>query len=177
MQYLYHASHQPGLTVLLPHASTHGEAYVYAISNPVTALLFGAPKDDFDLLIDEEAGLPVLWECYPGALEQVYQHKSCFLYTVSAQGFLEGKTGWEPELVSPSPALVLQEETIPDILVKLLEQAEKGLCVLHRYSQDEQYQSFLRDELSERIEAFGLTPERLQQDPRFPQYFNKLLGL
>ncbi len=54
---LYHASCVAGLKELTPRASTHGEAYVYAIDNAVTALLFGAPKDDFDVLVDEE-GMP-----------------------------------------------------------------------------------------------------------------------
>ena len=53
---LYHASKQTGLKLLEPCSSTHGKAYVYAIRDPVTAVCFGAPKDDFDLMMDEADG-------------------------------------------------------------------------------------------------------------------------
>lgn len=44
---LYHASPRSGLKTLLPHASTHGTPYVYALENPVPALLFGTKQDGF----------------------------------------------------------------------------------------------------------------------------------
>ena len=48
---LYHVSQHRGLTTLRPQISTHGNAYVYAVDNIVTGLLFGAKKDDFDFFI------------------------------------------------------------------------------------------------------------------------------
>ena len=54
---LYHISKIAGLKILKPQVSTHKKAYVYAIENVVTGLLFGAPHDDFDFIISEENGI------------------------------------------------------------------------------------------------------------------------
>lgn len=58
---LYHVSQQSGLKELVPQMSTHGRKYVYAVNNRLTAILFGAPKDDFDILLDQEDGKPVIY--------------------------------------------------------------------------------------------------------------------
>ena len=59
---LYHVSPVAGLKTLQPRVSTHGKEYVYAIDNMVTALLFGAKKDDFDfLLYTDEKGTPIIY--------------------------------------------------------------------------------------------------------------------
>lgn len=172
---LYHASQTPGLTELIPHRSTHKIPYVYAIRTRVTALCFGAPKDDFDLLMDEEKGIPELWECYPGAFQRVYGGKSCSLYAVSEEDFLEGQTGWEPELVCPHAVTVVREEKIPDLFAALRSAADQGLCTLHEYSEDAEYQAMLREELGSRIRSYGLTQVQLDQDPRFVQFLNQIL--
>lgn len=67
---LYHASQQSGIKELVPQTSTHGKRYVYAINHRLTAILFGAPKDDFDILLDEVDGKPAIFECYPNALRK-----------------------------------------------------------------------------------------------------------
>ena len=170
---IYHASKQAGLKELIPQVSTHGKKYVYAIHNRVTALLFGAPKDDFDILMDEENGKPVIYECYPKALKRIYFGKSCALYGLLEEGFLSGQTGWEPELVCEHAVPVVCEEKIGNIYEEIMASIEKGDCIFHQYSEDETYRQFLRDELSERIRAFGRT--ELNADPRFELYFRGLL--
>lgn len=99
---LYHASNTAKLKTLTPHASTHGKAHVYAVKNRVTAVCFGASKDDFDVLVDEHDGKTVLHECYPDALKRIYAGKACSLYTVEEHGFVEGQTGWGAEMVCES---------------------------------------------------------------------------
>lgn len=111
----YHASGTAGMRMLEPHLSTHGKEYVYAMGNRVTAACFGAPKDDFDVLMDEVEGRPVLFECYPGALKRVYSGRACSLYAVEEHGFSQGRTGWEREMVSENPVEVVDEEIIADI--------------------------------------------------------------
>jgi len=155
--------------------STHGEGYVYAIRDPLTALLFGAPKDDFDLLMDEEEGKVVLWECYPGALRRVYEGKRCSIYEVEETGFLSGQTGWEPEWVCRTPVKVQKETHIPDLYTAVTAAAQQGRCVIHEYSDDKAYRDFLREELSQRVADFGLTKEEMARDPRFRKYFPWLL--
>lgn len=173
---LFHASKTARLKKLVPHISTHGKPYVYAIKNRLTALLFGAPKDDFDILMDESDGKTTVFECYPNALYKIYYGKSCSLYTVKEDGFLSAQTGWKPELVCEHEVPVENEEIIADIYDEILAAVQNGDCVLHRYSDDEEYIKFIRDELSARITLFGLTKEQLQNDMRFVLYHNKLLN-
>lgn len=174
---LYHASCVSGLKVLEPHISTHKQPYVYAINSKLTALLFGAPKDDFDLLIDFENGRPIVYECYPNALQTVYSQKSCSVYTVEETGFLKGMTGWDQELVCPSPVPVVCEERVNDIYEEILLALHNNQCVIHFFEESDAFLSFLKDELQERVTAFGITPEYRSRDERFTKYHNKLLGL
>lgn len=173
---LYHASCVSGLKILEPHVSTHKIPYVYAIRSKMTAMLFGAPKDDFDLLVDVENGKPVLYECYPDALKKVYSGKSCSMYTVEETGFLKGVTGWDEELVCPSPVHVVREEKIEDIYVQLMRAFQEKKCIIHFFEQDEAFQTFIREELQERIQAFGITEEYMMHDARFVQYHKQLLS-
>lgn len=68
---LYHVSPKAGLKTIQPHVSTHKKAYVYAIENMVTGILFGAKQDDFDFIIStDESDTPIIYECYPDALKK-----------------------------------------------------------------------------------------------------------
>ena len=167
---LYHSSKEPGLKYLEPRISTHGKAFVYAVRSRVTAVLFGAPKDDFDLLTDETGGVAHIYECYPDAAEKIYGGKKCSLYTVGEEGFLPDVTGWEPELVCESAVPVIREEFIADILSYLDNAAARGDCVIHRYSDEQAYRAMLREELEERIADFGLTEEEIKKDPRLAHF-------
>ena len=107
---LYHASSINGLKMLKPHISTHNKPYVYAIKSEIMAILFGTKKDDFDLLIDVEKGKPVLYECYPNAIKQIYFGKKCSIYGVDEENFLNGITGWDEELVNINSVPVINEK-------------------------------------------------------------------
>lgn len=174
---LYHASNISGIKVLKPQISTHQKPYVYAIRSRLMAMLFGTPKDDFDLLIDAQDGKPVLYECYPDAFKSVYAGKSCSIYTVEEAGFLQGVTGWEEEWVCPNAVPVVQEEGVEDIYAQLMLAFQAGECIMHPFTQNEKYLAFIREELQKRVEAFGISEEYRQKDQRFVQYHNKLLSL
>ena len=83
---LYHASARPGLEVLEPHVSTHDCAYVYAIRGRITAACFGAPKDDFDLLMDEETAFPACMNAIPMPWRRSTAEKAvhCILSVITA---------------------------------------------------------------------------------------------
>ena len=78
---VYHVSDTPGIKVLQPRVSTHKKAYVYAIDNLVTGLLFGVDKDDFDFILStDEEDRPLVYECYPDAFRLSYEGKGCSVY-------------------------------------------------------------------------------------------------
>ena len=123
---LYHVSEKAGLKVLQPHISTHKKAYVYAIDNVVTGILFGAKKDDFDFIIStDENNKPIIWECYPDALKKKYQGKCCSIYELNDEGFQRGMTSWAPELVCECEVEVLREVVVNDLYERLLEEEQK----------------------------------------------------
>ena len=172
---LYHASPVSGLKELTPHLSSHQDAYVYGIRSKIAALLFGAPKDDFDLLMDVQDGRAVVFECYPRALEAIYSGKHCSLYTVADSGFLSGQTGWEEELVCPGAVPVLGEEVVEDLYQKILAASAEGDCQIHFYQPTDAYRAFLKEEIGARVADFEISPEHRRQDPRFVRYHNALL--
>ena len=172
---LYHASKQSGIKELVPQISTHGRKYVYAVNNRLTAILFGAPKDDFDIILDEADGKPVIFECYPNALRKIYFKKSCSVYGLNEEGFLTNQTGWEPELVCEHSVPVVSEEKIENIYDEIIDSIHKGDCIFYEYSTNEEYQKYLKDEISERVRHFGITDEQMNSDPRFELYYNRLL--
>lgn len=173
---LYHVSAVRGLTTLLPHTSTHGTPYVYAIENRVTALLFGAKQDDFDFIISAgENGTPVVSECRPGVFEDVYQNHSCSVYEVREDGFMRGRTGWEPELVCETPVTVLRETVVPDLWEELSAAAHNGALTLHRYAYTDAYRRMVAAHLADRFLRFGINPASIgQTDARFATHYKQL---
>lgn len=173
---LYHISPQGGLTVLQPRVSSHQRAYVYALENVVTGLLFGAKKDDFDLILDaDEAGTPEIWECRPGVFQEVYQSKSCWVYTVHEEGFRRGVTGWDPELVSDRLVPVVDSAEVPDLYQRLLEEERSGRLRLHQYEYTAEYRGRIASHIVDRIIRFDLDPARLmERDERFKGCYRPL---
>ena len=174
---LYHVSQKSGLKTLQPHKSTHKKAYVYALENMVTAILFGAKKDDFDFLIySDENNIPILYECYPDALKKIYGGKVCSLYEVSDAAFLRSMTEWSDELVSESEVSVIRETVIKDIYKRLLEEEENGKLIIRRYEHNNAYRKTIADHIVDRIFRFEVDLNKCrEQDERFAVYYHDLV--
>lgn len=170
---LYHVSSVSGLKILKPHISSHKQAYVYAIENYVTGLLFGAKKDDFDfLLYTDEFDNPVVYECYPDAFNHIYQGKACSVYFVDEAGFLRNQTSWSVELVNPDEVVVADEIRIDDLSKALLEEEKKGNLTIFRYRSDEVYRKKIAEHILDRMIRFELDLESyMQNDERFSSYY------
>lgn len=171
---LYHTSTVTGLLQLEPRVSSHGIPYVYAIENKVTSMLFGAKKDDFDFLMDEEEGIPILMECYMGAFDHVYSEKSCSVYELSHESFQKGRTNWSVEWVSEQPVKILREFRILDLKEELLQQVERGALILHCFQNTLPYKAKISDHIIDRMIRFNKF-ERIHEDTRFAQYFPNLI--
>lgn len=174
---LYHVSHEAGLKVLKPHVSTHKKAYVYAINNLVTGLLFGAKQDDFDFIIStDENDKPIMYECYPDAFKKVYQGKGCSAYVVSEEGFLRNMTSWSPELVCETEVPVLEEIVIEDLYQKILEEEAQGNIQIHRYEFNDTYRKKISSHIVDRLIRFDmLDNDCLDHDERFTTHFKRIV--
>ncbi len=173
---IYHVSDTAGLTVLQPKISTHGRAYVYAIENLVSGLLFGAKQDDFDLLIcTAENGIPEVYECYPDAFYSVYHGKSCSVYKLREDGFSRGMTSWSPELVCETAVPIKEELRVENLYDRLLEAEKNGELILHRYSRKTEYKKIISEHIVDRLIRFEML-ERADKDPRLMQHYGRLIN-
>jgi len=174
---LYHISKEAGLKTLQPHISTHQKAYVYAIENMVTGILFGAKQDDFDFMIDtDENDNPVIYECYPDALRSIYQGKGCSVYEVNEEGFQSGLTSWDPELVCESDVEVINEIMIEDLYQRLLEEEQKGNLKIYRYEFCEEYRKKISGHIVDRLIRFEIDLEKcMEQDSRISTYYKGIV--
>ncbi len=152
---LYHVSKTHGLTVLKPQVSTHKKPYVYAIENVVTGLLFGAPHDDFDFIINEQDGKTVITECYPDAFRLMFQNKACSIYEVDENGFMRGMTSWTPELVSEDEVAVIREIFVENVYARLLDEEAHGNLIVRRYEDTPEYKSIVSEHIVDRLIRFN----------------------
>lgn len=174
---LYHASETHALKTLYPHVSTHQKAYVYAIENFCTALLFGVHQDDFDFIIStDENGIPSVWECYPDALEKVYRGKGCSVYTVAKDGFHRGLTSWDAEWVSDKAVSVQQEIVVDDLYVRLMAEEQCGTLRVHRYTPSVLYKQKIEAHIRDRLLRFHIDLENcLKKEGRFSTYHKEIV--
>lgn len=174
---LYHVSPTAGLTTLTPRVSTHGKAYVYAIENIVTGLLFGAKHDDFDFNISTDShDRPIVCECYPDALRTVFQGQSCSVYRVDDAGFERDRTGWEPDLVCEREVPVLEEIAVPDLYETLLELEAQGRLIVRRYEFTDEYRQGIAAHIVDRIIRFDIDLNRITEtDRRFATHYKGII--
>lgn len=172
---LYHVSGIHNLKVLKPKISTHGKAYVYAIGDIVTGLLFGAKKDDFDfILYVNEDGKPEVYECWKNAFEEIYKGVSCSVYEVDEAGFLRGITGWNAEYVNENEVEVLAETVIDDLHIRLCEEEKKGNLIVHRFEDTEQYKAIISNHIVDRLIRFGIL-DRPNIDEKLIKHYGRMI--
>lgn len=174
---LYHVSPKAGLKTIQPHISTHRKAYVYAIENMVTGMLFGAKQDDFDFIIStDERDVPIVYECYPDALKKIYQGKSCSVYVVDDKDFQSGLTSWESEFVSEKEVEVVSEIVIEDLYQRLLEEEQSGNLKMFRYEFSDEYRKKIASHITDRFIRFEIDLNNcIETDIRFATYYKDII--
>lgn len=173
---VYHVSNTSGIRVLQPRVSTHKKAYVYAIDNLITGLLFGVKMDDFDFIVStEEEDRPVVYECYQDAFRQTYEGRSCSVYELSEEGFVRGVTSWTPELVSEREVPVLRETAVPDLYNRLLEEERQGNLVVNRYRDTPEYKGEISRHIVDRLIRFQVLRGDWERDSRFATHYRSLI--
>ncbi len=133
---VYHASRRRGLKVIRPRRSTHGRCWVYATVDPVLAACFlGDLGGDFTCAVgrDPETGKSFICERFRGAFEMRYRGVQGSIYVLPGEGFLEGQTGWEEEVVSPKPVVPLREIRVDDAAAYLLRLEREGKLLIMRH--------------------------------------------
>lgn len=175
---LYHVSPVSGLTTLEPRVSTHGNAYVYAVENMVTGLLFGVKHDDFDFIIsNNDKGTPIIYECYPDALKTVFQGKHCAVYLLADDGFQRNKTSWSAELVCENEVQVVDEIVIDDLYSRLLDEESNERLIIHRYEYCAEYRKIISKQIVDRLIRFEMDLNSITEiDSRFSKYYKAIVA-
>lgn len=172
---LYHVSSISGIKILHPRVSSHGKAYVYAIEDIVTGLLFGAKHDDFDFYIsNDENNKPIVYECYPNAFEIIYKNKSCYVYEIDEKGFQRGVTGWSPEFVCENEVEVKREFLVSDIYSRLLSEQLLGNIIIHKYRNNLEYKKIISEHIVDRLIRFDAL-DWVETDRRFQKYYKNMI--
>ena len=174
---LYHVSPNAGLKTLYPHVSSHKKAYVYAVEDLVTGLLFGVKHDDFDFNIStDENGLTTVYECYPDAFKNIYQGKSCSVYVVDDEGFQRGLTSWSAELVCDKEVAVLNEIKVADLYERLIEEESLGNIKICRYEYNDDYRKKISAHVVDRFIRFDIDLHNcLERDIRFSTHYKGIV--
>lgn len=169
---LYHISKTAGLKILKPHVSTHKKAYVYAIENVVTGLLFGAPQDDFDFIISEENGVPIIMECYPDAFRLSFKDKKCSIYEIGDEGFMRGMTSWSSELVCENEVVVVRETAVHDLYSRLLDEESCGNLTVCRYEDTADYKRTISGHIVDRLVRFDAV---YTENEKIKKHYGKII--
>ena len=124
---VYHSSEIRGLTLLKRSVSTHGEKWVYATKDIVTAALFLSGKGgDLTCAVGRDGDIPYVCERFVGAFDYRYANVSGSVYVLPSETFMENKTQWEEEVVSESEVTPAKEMRIDDLKGFLTEQSDNG---------------------------------------------------
>lgn len=129
---IYHGRLEGGLKTITPHKCKHDKAYVYASHNIALCIIFAVKRKGEEILFGNNAwGKTYITELYPGAFEDRFKGRKCYLYKLKQKDF-KCKTEYF-EQVSETPVEVVNCLEIKDAGKYLLELEKQGLLKLTRY--------------------------------------------
>lgn len=143
----------------------------------VTGLLFGAKHDDFDFIIStDDNGFTTVNECYPNAFINVFRDKSCSVYVVEEEGFQQGLTSWDEELVCDTEVAVQDEIKIGDLYERLIEEAQGNLKI-SKYEFNNDYRKKISSHIVDRLFRFNIDLKNCLDwgDSRFCAYYREII--
>jgi hypothetical protein len=130
---VYHASKTSGLKRIEPQVSTHGQAWIYAARNELTAAMFLGRHHDFILgsgFVEDQA---YIVERFAGAFERAKSGATGSIYTLPGSSFQAGRTGFREEVVSEIALEPLGETVVSDAATHLLGLEVAGQLEIYRY--------------------------------------------
>jgi hypothetical protein len=129
---LYHASQRQGLRLIEPRVGTHGQAWVYAASDLVTASVFLGQHHDF-ILASGVGNVPYICERFSGAFDRAKANVTASIYVLPGSSFQANRTSFNAELVSETAVIPLLEIPIENAKTHLLEFRDAGQLEIYFY--------------------------------------------
>ncbi|MGI5845630.1 MAG: hypothetical protein ACOX7D_00365 [Alphaproteobacteria bacterium] len=137
-KFVYHGSEISGLKKLNPQQTVRG-VYLFAAKDKIVSAIFLTNKNNNsgDLTYwksrNPETGKIAIVERYKNAFKYLYEGVSGSIYVLSSEGFLEGKTGWDEEVVSEISQTPIEEIRIKNIYDYLKKLENDGLLEVYEY--------------------------------------------
>jgi hypothetical protein len=129
---LYHASQRQGLSLIEPRVGTHGQAWVYAASDLVTASMFLGQHHDF-ILASGTGDVPFVCERFVGAFDRAKANVTGSIYVLPGSSFQAHRTSFDAELVSEVAVIPLLEFPVENAKTHLLELRDEGKLEIYFY--------------------------------------------
>lgn len=136
MEKVYHSTSIENIKEFVPKESTHGHKWVYATKDMIMSSVFlSTLGGDFTCCVgrDPESGRVYICERFEGSFNYRYENKKGSIYILPGNTFLENKTHWDEEAVSPKPIIPLTEIKITDVKDYLLTLKSKGDLIIKMY--------------------------------------------
>jgi hypothetical protein len=122
---VYHSSIRQGLRLIEPRVGTHGQVWVYAASDLVTASMFLGQHHDF-ILASGVPNVPYICERFVGAFDRAKANVTGSIYVLPGSSFQANRTSFDAELVSEIAVIPLLEIPIENAKTHLLEFRDAG---------------------------------------------------
>jgi hypothetical protein len=129
---VYHASQRQGLKLIEPRVGTHGQAWVYAASDLVTASMFLGQHHDF-ILASGVPNVPYICERFAGAFDRAKANVTASIYVLPGSRFQANRTSFDAELVSEFAVIPMLEIPIENAKTHLLELRDAGKLEIYFY--------------------------------------------
>ena len=88
---VYHASQRQGLRMIEPRVGTHGQPWVYAAKDLVTASMFLGQHHDF-ILASGFTNMPYICERFAGAFDRAKANVTASIYVLPGSSFQDRKS-------------------------------------------------------------------------------------
>lgn len=149
---LFHASQTPGLTILTPHISNHGQPLVYLSKRRENTLVYlsNAVEKHCKTINFHHAGYYKTWasygftadgllqldEYYPNATMDTYKGVAGYIYSVQPADCCRQLSGIPDAVIAEQPLFVTDCEYIPDAYDAIMQAVSDGRMVLRHYTQN-----------------------------------------
>ena len=158
MNYVYHSSKTPGLKIIEPRVSTHGNSWIYAMEKPEDCLMFLGNHGDTINQTGFTNEVPYIAERFNGAFQYAYKDKTGSIYTLDGLDFKVGMTTFTHEFVCDHSCKVIEEKKIENALKDILQLELEGKIKIYRYPDLPSWIPADKSDLVEKVVEWAQTP-------------------
>jgi len=135
-RFVYHSSIIENLKTLIPNISTHNENWIYATTTiEMSAVFLSGKGGDLTCQVGRDHLTKKVFICerFKNAFNYRYNKSSGSIYFLPSDKFIEGRTGWDEEVVCNEEVEIIKEIRVSNIKSYLLNLIEEKKIILVRF--------------------------------------------